>query len=266
MFIKTQRAMNKITIKTKLLKKLLTMLLTMLWCLFTGLLNEPLFAVDGETLLQRMDEVMFAADDQYSEINMTLIDEDGSERVREANVWQKGTEHRLFRFTAPADVDGIAFLSLPDDVMYMYMPAYGRERRIASHVKTQSFAGTDFTYEDLEAGNFAERYAAELLEETEDHYILELEPLPDRTSDYSRIIVHLNKDHYYPEEMEFFDRGGQEYKMADYTFERKEEYWYSKEIRMTDVQRNHTTRMIFDEVEFDTGLEDLIFTVRNLTR
>ncbi len=253
--------MNKNSITTnKCIIKILVL------CVLTGVFNGKVFAQDGQTLLERMDEVMYAAEDQYSEVSMTLTDQDGSERLREANVWQKGTEHRLFRFTAPADEAGIAFLSLPDDVMYMYMPAYGRERRIASHVKTQSFAGTDFTYEDLEAGNYADRYSAELLEETENHFVLELEPLPDRTSDYSHITTYLNKDHYYPEKMEFYDRGGQEYKVADYTFERKDNYWYSSEIYMKDLQRDHSTRMAFEEVEFDTEMDDQIFTVRNLIR
>jgi len=61
----------------------------------------------------------------------------------------------MFRFTAPASQAGIAFLSLPNDVMYMYLPAFGKERRIASSAKNQNFAGTDFSYDDMESVPFS---------------------------------------------------------------------------------------------------------------
>jgi len=32
--------------------------------------------------------------------------------------------------------------------MWLYLPAIGRERRIASHMTGDSFMGTDFTYEE----------------------------------------------------------------------------------------------------------------------
>ncbi len=228
--------------------------------------GELAMAADAETILRRMDDVVFAGEDQKSSITLILIDRSGHERIREARVWQKGVNKRLFRFTAPAAEAGIAFLSLPDEVMYLYMPAYGRERRIASHVKNQSFAGTDFSYEDLKEEKYSKRFSPKDLEETEDHYIIQLEPLPDVRSDYSKIIIHINKKHFYPEKMKSFDRGGQEFKVAEYTFDKKGDYWYTKEIHMTNLKRDHSTRMIFEEVAFDTGLDDEIFTIRNLTR
>ncbi len=243
--------------------KTLRILITLI---FTGLMINTAFAEDAGSILKKMDAVLFAGEDQTSSIRMILTDRGGNERVREAQVWQKGANKRLFRFTAPAAEAGIAFLSLPDDVMYLYMPAYGRERRIASHVKNQSFAGTDFSYEDLESEKYVKRFTPELLDETDETYILELTPLPDMRSDYSKIIAHIHKKHHYPLKMESFDRGGQPFKVAEYTFKKKGDYWYTAEIKMTNLRRNHSTRMIFEEVAFDTGIDDSVFSVRNLTR
>ncbi len=243
--------------------KTLRILITLI---FTGLMVNTAFAEDAGSILKKMDAVLFAGEDQTSSIRMILTDRGGNERVREAQVWQKGANKRLFRFTAPAAEAGIAFLSLPDDVMYLYMPAYGRERRIASHVKNQSFAGTDFSYEDLESEKYVKRFTPELLDETDETYILELTPLPDMRSDYSKIIAHIHKKHHYPLKMESFDRGGQPFKVAEYTFKKKGDYWYTAEIKMTNLRRNHSTRMIFEEVAFDTGIDDSVFSVRNLTR
>lgn len=243
--------------------KTLRILITLI---FTGLMVNTAFAEDAGSILKKMDAVLFAGEDQTSSIRMILTDKGGNERVREAQVWQKGANKRLFRFTAPAAEAGIAFLSLPDDVMYLYMPAYGRERRIASHVKNQSFAGTDFSYEDLESEKYVKRFTPGLLDETDETYILELTPLPDMRSDYSKIIAHIHKKNHYPVKMESFDRGGQPFKVAEYTFKKKGDYWYTAEIKMTNLRRNHSTRMIFEEVAFDTGIDDSVFSVRNLTR
>jgi len=226
----------------------------------------PLQANDAAGILKRMDEVLFAGQDQKSLITMELTDRHGNQRTRQARVWQKGDDKRLFRFTAPAAEAGIAFLSLPDEVMYIYMPAYGRERRIASHVRNQRFAGTDFTYEDLEASRYSERFSAELTGEDEETYQLSLTPLPGVRSEYSRIIARINKTHGYPETMESYDRGGQKHKIARYAFEHSGDYWYTAEIEMTDLKRDHKTRMVFHEVVFDSGIDNEVFTVRNLTR
>ncbi len=242
---------------------------TVFMMLLAGFISTATNAQDAHTIVQKMDDVLFAGEDQHSHIRMILTDRRGNERTREAEVWQKGDNHRLFRFTAPAAEAGIAFLSLPDEVMYLYMPAFGGERRIASHVKNQSFAGTDFTYEDLEAERYSERFSSSLVEETDETgqvYVVEMTPLPNTRSDYSRIIAYINKTYHYPEKMESFDRSGQKAKVATYVFERQGDYWFTKEIRMENLLRNHSTLMIFDDVVFDSGLGDEIFTVRNLLR
>jgi outer membrane lipoprotein-sorting protein len=231
--------------------------------LLAGIVLE-MKAGDPLAIIQKMDRVIYAGEDQTNTLRMILTDRNGNERVREARVWQKGTDKRLFRFTAPAAEAGIAFLSLPDDVMYIYMPAFGRERRIASHVKNQSFAGTDFTYEDLEPKEYAKTYTPQLIDETENKYILELTPLPSYRSDYSKLIVEVSKDNYSPHKMDVYDKGGNLAKTAVYQWGEKDGLLYAKEIFMRDVKRNHSTRMEMTNVEFNKGLDEQIFTVRNL--
>lgn len=245
------------------MKKLLLMTIAGLF-LVAGLVL-PAMAQDAVSIMKKMDQVMFQPSDQTSNVRMMLTDRNGNERVREASIWQKGSDKRLFRFTKPASEAGIAFLSLPDDLMYLYMPAFGRERRIASHVKNQSFAGTDFSYEDMEAREYASYYTGKVLREEGNNYILELTPQASARSDYSKMIVAVNKQHYTPQRSEAYDRGGNLAKTAVYTWERLGNYWFPKEIFMKDEKRGSTTRMIMSEVKFDTNLSDQVFTVRNLT-
>lgn len=222
-------------------------------------------AQDAAAILKKVDNVLFAAKDQSGQIRMVLTDRNGNERVREAVVWQKGNDKRLFRFTSPASEAGIAFLSLPGDVMYLYMPAYEKERRIAAHVKNQSFAGTDFSYDDMEAIEYSSKYTPKLLSETPEFWVLELTPKAGVKTDYSKLEVKVNKQHGYPVYMESFDRGGNRLKTVEYTFAKEGKYWYPKEMKMTDLKKRHNTRMIMTQVTFDSNLSDQIFTVRNLT-
>jgi outer membrane lipoprotein-sorting protein len=219
-------------------------------------------AQDATTILKKMDDVMYSPKDMTGKNTIILIDRNGKEEIREAIIQQKGTDKRMFRFTSPASQAGIAILSLPDDVMYMYLPAFGRERRIASSAKNQNFAGTDFSYDDMESVLFSVKYTPELIKNEANVFVLEL--TPKGRSDYSKIVVHVNKTDYYPELMEFYDKGNTKVKEAKYTFEKIGNYWNAAEIEMTDLKKNHKTIMKMSDVEYDSGLSDDDFTVRKL--
>jgi len=221
-------------------------------------------AQDAPTILKKMDDVMYSPKDMTGENTIVLIDKAGNEEVREATIKQKGTDKRMFRFTSPASQAGIAVLSLPNDVMYMYLPAFGRERRIASSAKNQNFAGTDFSYDDMESVPFSDKYTPKLLKTEDNVFVLEL--TPKGRSDYSKVIVTIDKEHYYPMLMEYYDRGGNKVKQAKYTFKKIGNYWNAAEIEMTDLKKNHKTKMQMSDVKYDTGLSDDEFTVRKLVQ
>src|SRR5262249_56269860 len=65
-----------------------------------------------------------------------------------------GQSKSVIRFTAPAEVRGVALLVLnhPDRAsdQWMWTPALERDRRIALQDRSTRFFGTDFSFEDLE--------------------------------------------------------------------------------------------------------------------
>ncbi len=243
-----------------------TLKLSVLACalvIMTGTINH-VNAQDANEILQKLDKVLYSAIDQQNKVTIILIDKSGDESKREADVIQKGNDMRLFRFTSPASQAGIAFLSLPKDVMYIYMPAFGKERRIASHVKNQKFAGTDFSYDDMEAKLFSSKYDPELIDQNSETYTLKLVPKPGLKTDYSKQVLKINKQDSYPVTAEYFDKGGNKFKEAIYQYEKVGNYWSAKEILMKDLKKNHATKMIVSDVIFDQGLSDDEFTVRKL--
>jgi outer membrane lipoprotein-sorting protein len=44
------------------------------------------------------------------------------------------------------------------------------------------------------------------------------------------------------------------------------EYWVASEAEMTDIKKEHRTKMIIENIELDKGLSDDLFTTRNLKR
>jgi outer membrane lipoprotein-sorting protein len=218
---------------------------------------------DATAILKKLDKVMFSAKDMTARTKIILIDKNGKQKIREAEMKQKGTDKRLFRFTAPASQAGIATLSLPDDVMYVYMPAYGKERRISSSVKSQKFAGTDFSYDDMEAKEYSSKYSAKYLRTEGNLYVLELTPV-SKKSTYLKLIIKIDKVNYYPTYTAFYDKGNHKIKEAKYTFKKIGKYWNASVVEMKDLKKNHRTKMIMSDVKYDSGLSDDIFTVRNL--
>jgi hypothetical protein len=65
-----------------------------------------------------------------------------------------GNSKSVLRFTAPAEVKGVALLVVnhPDRAsdQWMWTPAIERDRRIALQDRSTRFFGTDFSFEDLE--------------------------------------------------------------------------------------------------------------------
>ncbi len=220
-------------------------------------------AQSADEILQKMDEVLYSYQDMSGKNTIILIDKNGNEKVREARMQQKGSDRRMFRFTAPASQAGIAVLSLPNDVMYLYLPSFGKERRISSSIKNQKFAGTDFSYEDLEAKPFSEKYTAKLLADEDDVYTLELTPVSPKSA-YARVIIWVDKENYYPHKADYYDRGNNKVKTAVYQFEKIGKYWNAREILMTDLRRHHKTKMVMAEVKYDQGFTNDDFTVRKL--
>jgi len=217
-------------------------------------------------ILERVDRNMNGPEDQEMEATLTLIDERGNERTRVIQMYQKGADRRLARFTEPADQRGIAVLSLPEGNIYVYLPAYKKVKRIASHVKNSRFAGTDFSYEDMEAKSYADAYEAALLKTESEHYVLEMIP-KDRASEYSKQVMWVRKDNFVADKIEFYDKAGRPCKrLSSINFEQVEGYWVAREREMVDLIRNHRTRMVVRDIRFDQSLSDDLFSERQLSR
>ncbi len=230
--------------------------------LFFVICGTGTYAQDAQTLLSKMDEVMYSPKDKQGTVQIILTNRQGKEKEREA-IFKQKTNKSLYRYTQPESQAGIATLSLPDGVMWLYMPAFGKPKKISLLAKSQAFTGTDFSYEDMATTPYAERYTPKLLEANTEAYLLELTPKSDK-SKYSKVVVTLNNKNYYPIKMEYYDRGNRKFKEATYVYEKIGKYWNAKQVVMADLSKQHMTKILLTNVKFDQGIPDSVFTVENL--
>src|SRR5215467_12688952 len=114
-----------------------------------------------------------------------------------------GSSKAVLRFTAPAEVKGVALLVLnhPDrsSDQWMWTPAINRERRIALQDRSTRFFGTDFSFEDLEERDTNQFDYKLLGEETLDGaacWKLQSTPKQSKVSQYSYSYLWVRKDNY----------------------------------------------------------------------
>lgn len=219
---------------------------------------------DATGLLQKMDDIMFPSVDKQGNIQIILTDKNGAEKLREAAFKQNPEGKKLYQYTKPESQAGIATLSLPDGVMWMYMPAFGKPKKITMLAKSQAFTGTDFAYEDMAMQPYSERYTPKMLESEGGIYnVIELTPNSDK-SNYSKIIVSLDKANFYPIRMEYFDKGNNKRKEANYKYQKVGKYWNAEKVVMTDLKKQHSTTIVLSEVIFDSNIPDEAFAVESL--
>ncbi len=210
---------------------------------------------------------------------LTLITENarGAQRTYSVRVYLKtddAGDKQFLEYLAPADVRGTKFLSINEEgqesQMWLYMPALGRERRIASHMTGDSFMGTDFTYEEIGGGfNYDKDYAAKRLADEQvqglECYVLELTAAePDAL--YEKIVMWVWIEKMVPVKLQFYSGGEVLAKtLAMDQFQLVSGELIPHHLVMADEVQG--TRTILEITELSQAeVSDDVFTVRNLRR
>ena len=202
-----------------------------------------------------------------------LVFEPGAQNGREAafSTWTKG-DKRLVRFTAPADSKGMAMLSEGRDTMYVYLPAFGKVRRMGTHAKNQSFMGSDVSNEDQAETSLAGAWQPKLLGAEGKEWLLELTLRPGKESvpEAQKIMT---KEIHQITKIEFYDEKGGKAKTSTRTGYTKDQgtpdHYSPAVITFIDHRRNEAaskTGFHISNAKVNTGLGDNLFSQRSLLR
>lgn len=80
--------------------------------------------------------------------------------------------------------------------------------RLPPSGRSDSFLGSDISYNDLAGNDLQEDYSAKILEETDGSVTLELTPNPNAPTPYGKINLTAEKPSYAPTQITYFDQRG----------------------------------------------------------
>ena len=232
-----------------------------------------LFSMTGLDLATKMEN-RDKPTDTKSKSTMELLKKNGKKRtLKLINKSKDNSKKQMIWFLEPRDDYGIAFLKIEKkgeaDFMNMWLPGFKKFRRISSQKKTDSFMGSDMSYEDLSNRELNENEYKRLDDEIVNGvecYVLEIIPKKEVKSSYSKHISWIAKNGLYGVKEESFDKRGILLKKKEYTFNKVQEYYIIERVFVENVQKQHSTEVTFLNVKVDSGIDDGLFHEKNLKR
>jgi hypothetical protein len=198
-----------------------------------------------------------------AELSMLVYPDAGDTgNVREFKVisYGRGEEDSYMQFIEPRSIKGLSILSRGGD-QWVYFSSTGRVRKIAGKSKKQSVRGVggDFSYEDLSAGNWEEKY--EFRVESSDSKQWVLEGIPkQKDSVYSRILISIEKERYLATKIEYYTEEEGHYKDLEMS---EIEEMGGREVPtrmvMKNYDKNSMTVIITHAMQHDVAIDEKYF-------
>jgi len=223
----------------------------------------------GSDVLAKVDNAMNNFTDGEFESKLLIRDPSGQAREIGFTTFQKVPDKRLVRFSSPGDLKGMGVLVENKDVMYVYLPGFQKVRRVGTHVKNQTFMGSDFSYEDMSLSRYSPTYDAKLVKEDANQWELELTVKAGQEIEYPKVHMIVEKRSNQPLKIDFMDAGGKLLKTSDYVDYHIDDanHYGPTKVVVTDHRRNdHKSEIVFTRVKLNQGLKDDFFTQRTLIR
>jgi hypothetical protein len=188
-----------------------------------------------------------------------------------------GVESTLFKFTAPAVVQGTGLLIVDSgqavNDIWMYLPATRRIRRIAGAEKSNWFMGTEFTHEDFEdyqlaAYRFTLTQTAQPCGQQQRCDVVTAvasDPAEQQASGYGSKVYWVEKETLYPVRIDYLDKQGAPAKRLDVqALVRIGQHWRPERYEMRNLANGRLTRLTATAREVDTPLDDHLVSQRFL--
>ncbi|MBL4846793.1 MAG: outer membrane lipoprotein-sorting protein [Planctomycetes bacterium] len=245
-----------------------------LLCLTTQATAQGL---NGEQIVRKVEEVNTAKDEK-STVELVLITKDKRRQKRSMEtLFLKGEgedDKSKLKFLTPENVRGLSLLtheaSGRSDDQWVYLPAFKKVKKIASSKRTNRFAQTDFTYEDLRTEDFsAFTYKKVQDKKVGDRAVFVVEATPKTlgTTGYSKRYIAVDKERWATLEIVYYDKKDRKQKtLTNMKFTQFGKYWRPGLSKMQDHLRGSTTAMKFTARKLNKGMPTTLFTVKSLER
>ncbi|MFB6346185.1 MAG: outer membrane lipoprotein-sorting protein [bacterium] len=213
-----------------------------------------------------------------SRAKLRIEDNQGRVRTRVLSILRKnvGEQRQKYYsyFHKPADLRQMVFMvwTRPgkDDDRWLYLPSIDLVQRITGSQKRNSFAGSNFTYEDMTGrypGNDKFEHLGTKTMEGDTVYVLKGTPRNPEMVEFSYYKAYVNTETYLPEKSVFYTPQGKPHRTL--TLEKVETI---EGIVTPVVQKavNHqtgsTTVATMSDIDYNIGVPERVFEQRYLRR
>jgi len=243
--------------------------------LLCALLAYPLLSQDARQIVEESQRRGRANSEHYEGV-LEVTSADSKVTRKSWQSWRLGAygnSQAVIRFTAPAEVKGVALLVVnhPDrsSDQWMWTPAIGRDRRIALQDRSTRFFGTDFSFEDLEerdVDQYDYRLTGEEAIDGAPCWRIEARPKQGKTSQYTLSRTWIRQDNYVPAQYENFVKDQPVRRLQQKDIQNVQGIWTARTLEMTDLRRKSRTVLRLEKLEYNIPLKDTEFTVQALRR
>ena len=207
-------------------------------------------------------------------LEMTLKSRIGDEQTRNAVQiigTYEGVEKKILFITSPPLIRNTAFMSFnyngEENEQWIYLPALGSPRRIASSDRNKGLMGSDFAFNDL-----VQRHP-----DRDSHTVIGIETLhgrkcyivesvfPEEGASYGRIVTWVAEGIWIGLRREFYDTKSNLVKSLDVNkLEQVGPFWTISDMTMTTHKSGHSTNMKLSDLTIETGFAENDFSVERM--
>ena len=186
-------------------------------------------------------------------------------------VGSAGTSKAILRFTAPAEIKGVALLivSHPDRAsdQWMWTPAIERDRPIALQDRATRFFGTGYSFEDIEerdVNQFDYKLAGEDTVDGAPCWKVESRPKQTKSSQYNLSILSIRKDNYAIAQIDNYNDQKLVRRIHNSDIEKVDGIWTPRRLEIEDTGRQTRTVLKLENIRYNLPLKDEDFTLEAL--
>ncbi len=254
--------------------------------LYSLLLVATLMFVGGVAVAEDAAEIMkkshmayyYAGDDGVADVTMDIVKSNGKTRTREFTMLRldlvEGGEQKYYTyFRKPSDVSRMTFMVWKNpnssDDRWLYIPAVDLVKRISADDKNSSFVGSNFSYEDVSGRHWTEdTHTLVSADETLDSrpvYLISSKPNDPGYKAFAEKKTWVDKENYLPLKEEYYNDKGELIRV--FAADQVEEIDGILTVvtrTMKDIKGEQHTTITFNNIDYNTGVGDDIFTERYL--